>query len=76
MVTTLSTRGQIVLPAEFRYQDGIEPGEVFEVERIDEGEYRLRRLAPPKNRGLVKWLRSCPDDDFFLPIPSESTDTL
>ena len=37
MKTTISTKGQIVLPAEFRQQDGIEPGEEFEIERIDRG---------------------------------------
>ena len=35
MKTTVSTKGQIVLPTEIRRQDGIEPGEEFEVERID-----------------------------------------
>ena len=34
MKTTVSTKGQIVLPAELRQRDGIEPGQKFEVERI------------------------------------------
>ena len=33
MKTTISTKGQIVLPAEFRQLDDIEPGEEFEIER-------------------------------------------
>jgi AbrB family looped-hinge helix DNA binding protein len=76
MKTAVSTKGQIVLPAEFRRQDNIEPGQEFEIERIDEGEYRLVRLSPPRNQGLLDWLRSCPERDFFVPIESESTDTL
>lgn len=76
MKTAVSTKGQIVLPAEFRRQDGIEPGQEFEIERIDQGEYRLVRLSPPRNQGLLDWLRSCPEKDFFVPIESESTDTL
>jgi len=76
MKTAVSTKGQIVLPAEIRRQDGIEPGEEFEIERIDRGEYRLIRLAPPRNQGLVDWLLACPEKDFFVPIESESTDTL
>ena len=76
MKTAVSTKGQIVLPAEIRRQDGIEPGEEFEIERIDRGEYRLIRLAPPKNQGLVDWLLACPEKDFFVPIESESTDSL
>ena len=76
MTTTVSTKGQIVLPAEYRLQDGIEPGQVFEVERIDSGEYRLVRCKPPANAGLVDWLLACPEKDFFTPVESESTDTL
>ena len=69
-------KGQIVLPAEIRKQDAIEPGEEFDVERIDAGEYRLIRRKPPPNRGLVDWLLGCPSKGFFVPIDSESTDTL
>ena len=76
MTTTVSTKGQIVLPAEFRMQDGIEPGQEFDVERIERGEYRLVRRQPPANDGLVDWLLACPEKDFFMPIESESTDTL
>jgi AbrB family looped-hinge helix DNA binding protein len=76
MTSTVSTKGQIVLPAEFRQQDGIEPGQVFEIERIDRGEYRLVRHQPRPNEGLVDWLLACPEKDFFVPIESESTDTL
>jgi len=76
MKTTVSTKGQIVLPAEFRQQDGIEPGEEFEIERIDCGEYRLVRRTPPPNEGLVEWLLDCPEKGFFVPVEAESTDTL
>jgi AbrB family looped-hinge helix DNA binding protein len=74
--TTVSTKGQIVLPAEFRQRDGIEPGQAFEVERVDRGEYRLVRHQPRPNEGLVDWLLACPEKGFFVPIESESTDTL
>jgi len=50
MKTTVSSKGQIVLPAEIREQDQIEPGQEFEVERIDRGEYRLKRRSPPPNK--------------------------
>lgn len=75
MKTTVSRKGQIVLPAKFRLQDDIEPGQEFEVERIDRGEYRLVRRKPPANDGLVDWLLACPEKNFFAPIESESTDT-
>jgi AbrB family looped-hinge helix DNA binding protein len=76
MSTTVSTKGQIVLPAEFRIRDDIKPGQEFDVERIERGEYRLVRRQPPANDGLVDWLLACPEKDFFMPIESESTDTL
>ena len=72
----MSSKGQIVLPAELREQDGIEPGQEFEIERIERGEYRLVRRAGRPNEGLVDWLLACPEKGFFVPIESESTDTL
>lgn len=76
MKTTISTKGQIVLPAELREADGITPGEQFDVERLGVGEYRLTRVIPLPNLGVVGWLRSCPSADWFTPVKSESTDTL
>lgn len=76
MKITISTKGQIVLPAEFRQEDGIEPGEEFDIERIDRGEYRLVRRTAPRNEGLVGWLLDCPERGFFVPIEAESTDAL
>jgi AbrB family looped-hinge helix DNA binding protein len=75
MRTTVSTKGQIVLPAELRQRDGIQPGQEFEVERLGADEYRLTRLAP-SNEGLVEWLLACPEKGYFVSVDSESTDTL
>lgn len=75
MTTTVSSKGQIVLPAELRQQDRIEAGQEFDIERIGPGEYRLVR-RPRTNAGLVDWLLACPDKGFFVPIESASTDTL
>ncbi|MEX2448222.1 MAG: AbrB/MazE/SpoVT family DNA-binding domain-containing protein [Solirubrobacterales bacterium] len=76
MKTTVSTKGQIVLPAELRQRDDIKPGQEFEVERLDADEYRLRRVAAAPNEGMVDWLLACPQKGYFAPIDSESTDTL
>ena len=65
MKTTVSTKGQIVLPAEFRRRDGIEAGQVFEVERVDCGEYVLKRRTRRRNEGLVKLLLTCPVKGWF-----------
>ena len=76
MKTTISSRGQIVLPAELRKRDRIEPGQEFDVERLDRGDYRLVRRASKRAPGLVDVLLACPEKGFFEPIKSESTDTL
>ena len=76
MKTTVSSKGQIVLPAEIRRQDRIETGQEFDIERVDRGEYRLKRRSAPPNQGVVEWLLACPEKGFFVPIASESTDTL
>ncbi len=76
MKTTVSSKGQIVLPAELRRQDHIEAGQEFDVERLGRGEYRLFRRPAPLNEGLVDWLLQCPERAFFTPIESESTDAL
>lgn len=76
MKTTVSSKGQIVLPAELRQQDRIEPGQEFEVERLDRGDYRLVRRPSHSNEGLLEWLLSCPEKDYFVPIESESTEAL
>lgn len=76
MRTTVSSKGQIVLPAEFRRIDRVEPGQEFDVERLDRGDYRLIRRGASPNEGVIDWLLSCPQKDFFVPIDSESTDSL
>ena len=76
MKTTISSKGQIVLPAEFREIDRIVPGQEFDVERLDRGDYRLVRRVAPRNEGAIDWLLACPHKDFFVSIDSESTDTL
>ena len=76
MKTTMSSKGQIVLPAEIRQQDRIEPGQEFDIERLDRGEYRLKRRSAAPNEGVVDWLFACPEKGFFVPVESESTDAL
>lgn len=70
MKTRVSSKGQIVLPAEPRERDRIEVGQEFEVERLDRGEYRLIRLAAPANEGTIDWLLRCPEKGCFTPKDS------
>ena len=77
MTTTVSSKGQIVLPAEIRQQDGIKPGQQFEVERIGRGEYRFKRKVRQRNEGLVRLLLACPAKGWFKPSPlTETTDDI
>ena len=77
MTTTVSSKGQIVLPAEIRRRDGIEPGQEFEIERIDRGEYRLKRMTRRRNEGLLKLLLACPVKGWFKPMDrTETTDDI
>ena len=66
MKTTISSKGQIVLPAELRREDEIRPGDQFEVERVEEGQYVLRRITSRPNRRLVGLLSSCPAQNWFV----------
>jgi bifunctional DNA-binding transcriptional regulator/antitoxin component of YhaV-PrlF toxin-antitoxin module len=54
MKTTVSSKSQIVLPAEFRHMDRVEPGQEFNVERLDRGDYRLVRRARRQNEGATR----------------------
>jgi AbrB family looped-hinge helix DNA binding protein len=75
MRTTVSTKGQIILPAEIRREDDIRSGQQFQIERIDRGEYILKRMKQSPNEGLIKLLLSCPVKDWFQPLDrSETTD--
>jgi len=74
--TVVSSKGQIVLPAELRERDRILPGQRFEVERLEAGRYLLVRRPASDNEGLVDWLLACPEKRWFVPIDPESTDSL
>jgi hypothetical protein len=76
MKTKVSSKARIVLPTEFRQIDGVEPGQEFDVERVDCGNYRLTRCAAVPNERAIAWLLACPRKDFFAAIDSESTDSL
>ena len=73
MRTTVSSKGQIILPAQLRREDEIKSGQEFEIERIDRGEYILKRTTRPRNKGLVELLLSCPAKDWFQPLERAET---
>ena len=76
MITSLSSKGQIVLPAPIRKEDALRVGDEFEVERVEAGRYLLKKTPGRPARGLVDLLQACPRQDWFQPAASESTDSL
>jgi len=73
MKTTISSKGQIVLPAAIRQQDGIKPGQEFDIQRIDQGQYLLKRTRQRRNQGLVDLLLACPVKGWFQPANRTET---
>jgi len=71
--TTVSSKGQIVLPAELRQRDDVRAGQKFDIERIDRGVYRLKRTARRRNEGLVELLLACPVKGWFRPMERAET---
>jgi len=77
MKTIVSSKGQIVLPAAIRQQDGIKAGQEFEVQRLDHGEYLLKRTKRRRNERLVQLLLACPVKGWFQPQNrTETTDDI
>ncbi len=76
MKTIISSKGQVVLPAALRERDRLFTGQKFDIERLDAGQYLLKRQPVPDNDGLVDWLLACPEKNWFQPVTSESTDSL
>jgi AbrB family looped-hinge helix DNA binding protein len=59
METTLSSKGQIILPAELRKKGRFLAGDKFKV-REKNGSIILQPVRKLRNAGLLKLLRSCP----------------
>lgn len=76
MKAVISGNGQIVLPAALRQQDHIQAGQEFEILRLHEGTYLLRRVKHRRNEGLVELLLSCPMKDWFQAATTQTKDEI
>lgn len=56
MTTSISSKGQIVIPQLLRKKQGIQSGDDFVVFELSNGDILLRRVRPPK-KSLVWHLR-------------------
>ncbi len=76
MKTVILSKGRIVVPAAIRQQDNILPGQEFEIERLERGEYLVRR-AGRRNEGLLRLLLDCPIKGWFQAASrNETTDDI
>jgi len=75
MTTVLSANGLIEIPEAFRKADALKPGQRCDIERVGQGEYRLRvEGAEPSEGNWVEWLLACPEKGWFVePDRSEMT---
>jgi AbrB family looped-hinge helix DNA binding protein len=65
MTTTMSSKGQIVIPASIRRRHKLRPGDELLIEER-EGEVVLKKSRPSRKKSLVQWMQSCPAADFRI----------
>ncbi|MEQ1749284.1 MAG: hypothetical protein ABL974_07665 [Prosthecobacter sp.] len=68
MTITLSAHGLLEIPEVFRKADDLKPGQRCDIERVGEGDYRLRMEKEPDAMApdLVAWLLACPVKDWWV----------
>ncbi len=64
VLTTLSTKGQIVIPQAVRERKNLQPGDELEIQETAGG-FEVRKKS--RNEGLVKHLLACPVKGEGLP---------
>ena len=79
MTTFISADGLLEIPEDFRKADALQPGQRCEIERVGEGEYRVKVADEngEREQTVMEWLLSCPVKDWYLPMERrETTDDL
>ena len=67
MITTISTKGQLVLPQELRDQLGWSGGDRVQIEPDGEGRVILAKVKAVPNEGLIDLLLACPLKNWNIP---------
>ncbi len=78
MTTFISAEGLLEIPEAFRKADALKPGQRCEIERLGDGEYRVRvsaEDAKPK-RKLIDVLMNCPVKDWWVEPEGEEHTSL
>jgi AbrB family looped-hinge helix DNA binding protein len=65
MTTTLSSKGQIVIPAPIRQRHQFRAGDELLIEERDD-EIVLKKARRQRKKSLLQWLLDCPAHDFKI----------
>ena len=65
MTTTMSSKGQIVIPAAIRQRHKLRPGDELLIEERDD-EVVLKKARRLRKKSLVQWMLDCPVADFRI----------
>lgn len=65
MMTTLSSKGQVVIPGPIRLRQQLRPGDQLVIEEREDG-IVLRKARRTRKRSLLQWMQDCPAADFKL----------
>jgi AbrB family looped-hinge helix DNA binding protein len=65
MTTTVSSKGQIVIPAPIRQRLQLRPGDQLSVNER-ENEIVLKKAGRTRKKPLVQWMLDCPAADFQI----------
>ncbi|MDB6057744.1 MAG: Transcriptional regulator/antitoxin, MazE [Verrucomicrobiales bacterium] len=73
VTTTMSERGQLVIPKAVRQRLSLRPGDDFNVEVEGDGTVRLQKISRDRKPGLGKHLLACPVE---LGLPARASKPL
>jgi AbrB family looped-hinge helix DNA binding protein len=65
MTTTMSSKGQIVIPASIRQRHKLRAGDELLIEERDD-EVILKKARRSRKKSLVQWMQDCPASDFRI----------
>jgi AbrB family looped-hinge helix DNA binding protein len=65
MTTTLSSKGQVVIPAAIRQRQKLRPGDELLIEERDD-EVVLKKTRRHRKKSLLRWMQDCPVRDFRI----------
>jgi AbrB family looped-hinge helix DNA binding protein len=65
MTTTMSSKGQIVIPASIRQRQKLRPGDELLIEESENGVV-LKKARRSRKKSLVQWMQDCPAANFRI----------